>query len=268
MHKYLQFAQKTAEKASKKLMSYYKKRDTSIRGTPTEIKTIYDEIADTIIKKEIEKKFPHHSYLTEETGLVKKNPRMLWVIDPLDGTGNFVNGNPFFAVSIALWKDDEPMIAVIDAPALNECYMAQKGMGAWLINKKRKIRVAVSQTNDLQKAYLIFCEGGSKEKTKVLQFFNPLYPQVKDMRKLGAASIELAWVGVGRGDAYITTEIHLWDIGAGILFVQEAGGKILHFNLNPWSSKKMPKLDGIDLIATNGHLPLPKIPATIQKSNS
>lgn len=219
---------------------------------------MYDEIAEQIIIEEIEKAYPKHSILSEEVGLINKNSPELWIIDPLDGTGNYVNHNPFFAVSISLWIDGEPQIAVIEAPALRERYIAVKGEGAQLDNTAtgKSKPTKVSDTKDIRKAYITFCEGGAKDRQQVLKTINDFYTHVKDMRKLGSAALECAWVGLGRADAYITHDISLWDIAAGVLFVVEAGGGLLKFNFQPFPYSEIAKLDDMDIIISNGHLNL------------
>jgi len=264
---HLNFAIATAQKASQKLMEHYKESPPITRGTPKEVKSLFDEIADKIIIGEIEKEHPTHSILTEETGMIDKNSEYLWIIDPLDGTGNYVNSNPFWAISISLWKNNQPLLAVIDAPALNELYTAEIGQGAQITDTKtdKKTTAQVSETADLNKAYLTFCEGGVIERMYVLQTINDFYTHVKDMRKLGSAALECAWVGVGRADAYITHDISLWDIAAGILFVKEAGGELLKFNFSEYSYEELAKMKKIDIIASNKQLNLVANPDLIAR---
>lgn len=256
MHDYVDFAVETAKHAASVLMEHYKTTDPITRGTPKEIKTLFDTIADDVIKEAIEQKYPDHSYLTEETGLIDKQSDFLWIIDPLDGTGNFVNSNPFFAISIALWINGEPAVGVIEAPALEERYVGVKGEGAYMVNLESgaKIPAQLSETTDVSKAYVVYCEGGCTQKEKVTHFIDELFPSTKDMRKLGSAALESAWVGVGRADAYITPEISIWDIAAGIVFIREAGGEILDFEGKPWSFPEMEKTEHINMLATNGKL--------------
>jgi len=259
INQYLKFAESISNKTSKELLKHFGKTDTSLRGGS--LKTTYDFIADKIIKKGIEKNFPTHSYITEETGFVKKDNDYLWVIDPLDGTGNFVNNNPLFAVSIALWIKGQPVLGIMDAPYLKERYIAIKDKGAWMINlkTKKKIKVRVSQTKDLSKSYIITCEGGEKNKKRIANIFHQIYLKVRELRKLGSAAIECAWVGLGRADAYYTTNTYFWDIGAGVLFVKEAGGKILHFNDQPYKWDEFKPNKNYNLVVSNGKIKMPKI---------
>jgi myo-inositol-1(or 4)-monophosphatase len=260
MDKYTKFALKIAKKGEDRLMKDFKKFDPSTRGTPKEIKTRYDEILDKILIREIEAEFPDHSMLTEESGWIKKEKDFLWIIDPLDGTGNYMNGNPFFAISIALWIKGKPHCGIIAAPAIGETFVAQKGDGAYFYKNGRRAKASLSKTNDIKKAYLTFCEGGTKQKKRVLNYINQFYDKAKDMRKLGSAALECAWVGLGRADAYITPQISLWDIAAGMLFVKEAGGRTMDFELNALEPNGLIKnFDSINLVAANKSLKLSKI---------
>jgi myo-inositol-1(or 4)-monophosphatase len=245
-----------AEKAGKALLKEFRKEDSSIRGTSKGVKTLFDLLADKIIKKEIEKNFPKHSYLTEETGFINKKSDYMWIIDPLDGTSNFVNHNPFFSVSIALWYKGKPILGIIEVPALKERYVAVAGKGAWVYDlmRSKKRRAKVSNVKDLKNSYWVFCEGGENKRKRIADIFYSMYPRVKEYRKIGSAAIELAWVGAGRAEGYVTTKISVWDLAAGMLFVKEAGGKNLHFNGTPYKWKEFLDGNGFDFIATNGKI--------------
>ncbi|HET7289529.1 MAG TPA: inositol monophosphatase family protein, partial [Thermodesulfobacteriota bacterium] len=119
-------AVKIAGKAGKMLLGSFRKERPVERGTVKEVKLVYDLVADSIIRKEIESRFPGHSYVTEETGFVDKESDYLWIIDPLDGTSNFADQNPMFAVSISLWHGGEPLLGVIEAPMMMERFAAVK----------------------------------------------------------------------------------------------------------------------------------------------
>ncbi len=254
MTKLEKFAIHIAKRSGQKLISEFRKKDASLRGTGKGIKTLYDKLSDEIIKKAIEKNFPDHSYLTEETGLVDKKSDYLWIIDPLDGTSNFVNHNPFFSVSIALWHNHKPILGVIEAPMLKERFVAFSGKGAYiydLLRNKRK-PAQVSSVNKIKDSYWVFCEGGEKNQKRIAKIFSYVYPQVKEFRKIGSAALELAMVGSGRADGYITTKIRFWDIAAGIIFVKEAGGEILKFKRQSYSWKEFLNSNNFNLMACNG----------------
>ncbi|MDP3993601.1 MAG: inositol monophosphatase family protein [bacterium] len=256
-NKFLKFAMSTARKTGQKMAYYFRKKEPVISGAPSGIKTFYDDIADDMIKKLIEKHFPTHSYLTEETGMVDKKSDYLWIIDPLDGTSNFVNHNPFFSISIALWHKGEPLLGVIEVPILQETFTAFRGHGAFHYDGGQKKRARVSAISSLSNSYLIFCEGGERNKSRIVKIFRDLYPRTREMRKLGSAAIELSWVALGRSEAYVSTQIHLWDIAAGVLFVKEAGGHLLHFDGTPYQWAEFLKSKKFDLAATNSKIKLP-----------
>ncbi len=254
--KYLDFAVGTASRAGRVLLADFETMKSANRDPAVSSK--YDKKIDKFIISEIEKNFPDHSYLTEESGLIKKNKDFLWIVDPIDGTNNFLNKNPFFAVSIALWFKNKPLLGVIEAPHLKETYVAVKGKGSWLI-KKKKEKAEVSLIKDLDKSYILFCDGHRAERKNMLKFLNDLYPKARSMRKLGSAAIESAWVGLGRAEAFIIPAGYIWDIGAGILFVQEAGGRVLDFNLKPLDLKKVIGKKPFNTVMANKSLKLNKI---------
>ncbi len=254
--KFLKGAISIAKKAGEEILESYRSEEPAERGTVKELKTVQDETADKLISEAIEKHFPEHSYLTEETGLIAKRKDYLWIIDPLDGTGNFANHNPMFAVSISLWVSGEPLLGVIEAPMLSERFMAVRNKGAYHHDVLRHTlrRVNVSNNDKLERAYVLYCEGGETDKGRALDLIVKVFLDVKDTRKLGSAAIELAYVGRGRSDCYITTQISVWDIAAGILFVKEAGGDILHFDGVPYQWSEFVGDKSYDLIASNGKI--------------
>ncbi len=252
---YFQFATHIAKKAGEELYRSFRVEEAQKRGTSKEVKSAFDRVADNIIINSIEQKFPTHSYFTEETGFVKKESPFLWIIDPLDGTGNFENHNPFFSVSVSLWEEGEPLLAVIEAPALKERFIAQRGRGAYRVDlwQKKKHLAKVSTIREKDRAYVIYCEGGEKNKQIIIRAFSEIYDSHKEFRKIGSAALELAFVGVGRADAYITFQIPLYDIAAGILFLYEAGGKMTDFRGREFSfgDFDIEKKSGYNLIAGN-----------------
>lgn len=243
-----------AEKAGRRLLKSFRKEDPVERGTVKEVKLVYDIVSDKIIRSEIENRFPDHSYVTEETGFVDKKSEYLWIIDPLDGTSNFADQNPMFSVSISLWHHGEPLLGVIEAPIMMERFAAVRGHGSYhydLLRKKVK-KAKVSGVSRASKAYGVYCEGGVRNKKKSLELMERYYLQIKDTRKLGSAALELAFVGMGRSESYMTTAISLWDIASGILFVREAGGELLHFDGTPYRWSEFRQHRRFDLLATNG----------------
>ena len=230
------FIKNLTKKAGEKLFNYFKKEAglTSLRGTSKEIITKYDKLIDGFIVQEIKRHYPEHSLLTEESGLIRRKSEFMWIIDSLDGSGNFASKNPLFSVCIAFLVKEEIVLGAIYAPALQEFYFAKKGEGAFLNERK----ISVSRVKELKKSYLVYCEGHEKKRRKFAQILTKIYPKVTEIRKIGSAGIESAWIAAGRADAYFTTQIDPWDVAAGVLLVKEAGGKISTFKGKEWQIKR------------------------------
>lgn len=222
--------------AGKKALDFFKKdkKLISLRGTSKEIVTQYDKILDKFIIEKIRKKFPKDGILTEESGYLRGENEFLWVVDSLDGSANFANQNPLFSISIAFFKRKIPIVGAVFAPAIGEFYFAKKGKGAFLNSK----RIFVSKIKNLKESYLLWCEGGEKDKNRINEILGKVYPNVKDLRKIGSAGIEICWVASQRAEIYFTTQIEVWDVAAGILILKEAGGKVTDFQGKPWQFKK------------------------------
>ncbi|MEM5791008.1 MAG: inositol monophosphatase family protein [Candidatus Aenigmatarchaeota archaeon] len=231
-----------AKKAGLLLLKDFKKvKEYSKRGHSKAIKTIYDRASENLIKKMISAKYPEHSILSEETGYVEKNPKYLWIVDPLDGTGNFVNGNPLFSVSIAFMENNKLRYGAIYFPISNEIFFAEKEKGAFLNGR----RIKVSKINELEKSYLVTCEGVERNKKRKAKLYATIISKAIDIRKLGSGSLECAWVASGRAEAYLTFKVPPWDVAAGVLLVEEAGGKVSDFKGREWSLRKC------DFLASN-----------------
>ena len=230
------FAVEVARVAGNRLMSYFKEDHEllALRSTAKEAATKYDSIVDQLIIEKIRHAYPDHGILTEESGSLPSSSDWLWIVDSLDGTGNFANQNPFFSVCLALLHKGELTLGVIYAPAINECYQAEKGRGAYLNYK----RIHVSDRGSLTTSYLFYCEGGDRDRERTGAFLQKVYPLVTDIRKLGSAGLETAWVAAGRAEAYFTTKIDPWDVAPGVLLVREAGGYVSDFQGNAWTPER------------------------------
>ncbi len=226
----------------------------ALRTSAKEAATKYDKIADELIIGGIRDAFPDHSILTEESGLLQGDPEWLWIVDSLDGTGDFANWNPLFSVCLAVLHKGDLVLGVVYAPAIDEFYLADRGGGAYLNGK----RIRVSNTAELQRSYLFYCEGGERDRERTGAAMAAVYPKVVDIRKLGSAGLETAWVAAGKGEAYFTTKIEPWDVAAGVLLVREAGGMVTDVRGGEWIAERG------DLLFSNGHVhaPLLKLLAT------
>lgn len=189
-----------------------------------------DRLAEAEIIKELKRANPEYTILGEEGGIQKSNrgpSRYTWVIDPLDGTSNYLHGIPHWCVSIALCEGPDPLHAVIFDPLRNELFTATRGAGTQLNER----RVRVSERKDLNGAMLItgFPPRERKRVSAHLKCVDALLTEAEDIRRTGSAALDLAYVACGRSDAYFEAGVQPWDIAAGILLVREAGGRVCDF---------------------------------------
>ena len=183
--------------------------------------TEVDKNAEEIIINTIKNAYPNHAFLAEETGLSGEGD-FLWIIDPLDGTTNFLHGFPHFAVSIALQHKGVLDQAVIYDPLKQELFTASKGTGALLNNKK--IRVTSKKSLDGALLGTGFPYNNEEAVTHFIKSFKAFFPNVAGIRRAGVASLDLAYVACGRLDGFWEFNLRPWDIAAGALIIQEAGG--------------------------------------------
>ena len=209
---------KASEKASKVLIRDFgevEKLQVSSKG-PTDFVTNADLKAEKIIIEELKKAKPNYSIVSEEKGIeINKDKNNVWIIDPIDGTINFLHGIPHFAISIALKSNDEIISGLIFDPIKNEMFYAEKNNGAYFNN----YRIRVSKKNKINEC--LFVTGGKIKKKLDLQY-----------RKSGSAALDLAYVAAGRYDGYFQNELNIWDIAAGIILIKEAGGLISNIDLS------------------------------------
>lgn len=185
-----------------------------------------DSQAEAEIIRELRRAFPDVGILGEESGAVGKG-RQTFVIDPLDGTSNFLRGMPHFCVSIALVENGEPLHGVVFDPLRNELFTASRGAGALLNDRKLRI----GERKDLAGAMLI-TGFPPRERARLqphLDCVAQLLTEAEDVRRTGSAALDLAWVACGRADAYFEAGVKPWDIAAGMLLVREAGGRVCDF---------------------------------------
>lgn len=185
-----------------------------------------DGLAEAEIVRELKRSMPDCAILGEETGASGKG-RQTFVIDPLDGTSNYLRGIPHWCVSIALVENGEPQHGVIFDPLRNELFTASKGSGAVLNDK----RIRVSERKDLSGAMLItgFPPRERERAGAQLDCVRELLRDAEDIRRTGSAALDLAYVACGRGDGYFEAGVKPWDIAAGVLLVREAGGRVSDF---------------------------------------
>ena len=183
---------------------------------PKDFVTKTDKRVEKILIDELTKSKKNYSFITEETGeILNKNKDNFWIIDPIDGTTNFLHGIPHFAISIALKREDEIISGLVFDPIKNEIFYAEKDNGSFFNNN----RIRVSNKSNIDEClFSSNCEG-----------IKLIYPKL-NLRNTGCAALDLAYVGCGRFDGYFHNKINIWDIAAGKIIIEEAGGKVNDIN--------------------------------------
>ena len=209
---------KAAERASKVLIRDFgevENLQVSVKG-PSDFVSNADTKAEKIIIEELSKSRKNFSIISEETGIIEKSDKKnLWVVDPIDGTNNFLHGVPHFAISIAHKYENEIISGIIFDPIKNEIFYAEKNNGSYFNNQ----RIRVSKKKNIKDC--LFATGGERKIFKDLK-----------TRETGSAALDLAYVAAGRFDGYFQKNLNLWDIAAGIILVNESGGKISNLDLS------------------------------------
>ena len=214
---------------------------------PGDFVTSADKRTEKILIDELQKAHPEYGIVTEEAGIINKtNKKNRWIIDPIDGTLNFLNGVPQFAISIGYEENGEIKCGVIFNPILNEMFCAEKGNGAYLNNG----RIRVSNKKKINDALLVTGgpEGASKIKDKIFSEYIKVSNNVSHVRKFGSAALDMAYVACGRFDGFWQRELKYWDIAAGIIILKEAGGLVDFFENDASSPLKK------NVLATNSNI--------------
>ena len=203
-----------------------------VEAIPVERKARHDYVSgvdracEAEIVRQIKRYYPDHAFLCEESGAFGDN-EAVWIIDPLDGTSNYLHGLPHFAVSIAQQIKGRTQHAVVFDPMRDELFNASRGSGAYVNNK----RMRVSARNGLEGAILATAfPFRNRDKLQAYgRIFQSVFAKVEDFRRAGTASLDLAWVAAGRMDGFFEIGLKPWDVAAGALLVREAGGVVLDF---------------------------------------
>ena len=204
----------------------------SVKG-PADFVTNADKSAEKIVHAELSKARPTYGFLMEEGGEIQgTDGQHRWIIDPLDGTTNFLHGIPLFAVAIALQRGEEIVAAVIYNPIMEELFVAEKGAGAWLDDKKR---LRVAGRKHLSEAVVVTGINSRGTPGDILQLrqLGQITPAVAGVRRTGSACTDLAWTAAGRFDGFWEGALRPWDIAAGWLMIREAGGTITDYSGKP-----------------------------------
>mgnify|MGYP001360460043 CR=1 FL=1 len=214
---------------------------------PGDFVTSADKRTEKILIDELQKAHPDYGIVTEEAGLINEsNINNRWIIDPIDGTMNFLNGIPQFAISIGYEEDGEIKSGVIFNPIMNEMFCAEKGNGAFMNNS----RMRVSNKKKIKDALLVTGgpKGASKIKDKIFSEYINISKNVSNVRKFGSAALDMAYVASGRFDGYWQRELNYWDIAAGVIILKEAGGFVDFFEEDKNNPLKK------NILATNSNI--------------
>ncbi|MGF1476053.1 MAG: inositol monophosphatase family protein [Geminicoccaceae bacterium] len=249
----LQVMVQAAQKAARTLSHDFgevEQLQVSIKG-PGDFVSAADRRAETIISRELEKARPSYGFLLEESGASREQATNRWIVDPLDGTSNFLHGIPHFAISIALEQQGELTAAVILDPIKGELFTAERGGGSFMNDRRLRVSSRKALPQAMFGCGIPVLDWEGRERGFMAQL-DRVSATVAGVRRLGAAALDLAYVASGRFDGFWEFGLSSWDIAAGILLVREAGGRVS-------------KLEDDDLlgrgtiVATNGQLHAPLV---------
>jgi len=247
---FLDIATEAALVAGTVIHDYLGKLEDAIteKGRPGDLVTAADKAAEQLILSVLQRHFPQHAFLAEESGKLgdHNQDEFLWAIDPLDGTTNFTHQYPFFAVSIGLFIQGKPQVGVIYDPLHQELFRAASGLGA----TRNRRPIHVSSTTELSKSLLVTGFAYDRRETPDNNYaeFAHLTHLTQGVRRSGSAALDLAYVACGRVDGYWERGLAPWDVTAGIILVEEAGGKITGYDGN------IVQVESGRVLATNGHI--------------
>ena len=205
-----------------------------------------DKTAEQKLVSGLSTLLPEAGFITEEQTINKTGEQYNWIIDPLDGTTNFIHGIPTFSISIALKHYEELVLGVVYEINRDECFSAWKNGGTWLNGKS----ISVSKAPKLEHALLAtgFPYYDFEKQAPYLKVFQELMQKCHGLRRIGSAAVDMAYVAAGRFDAYYEYNLHSWDVAAGIVLVKEAGGEVFDFSGGDESISKR------EMVATNGQI--------------
>jgi len=197
------------------------------KSTGIDLVTEIDKQSEAMIINFIQANYPEHGILAEESGLIERGSDYLWIVDPLDGTTNYAQGLPIFAVSIALQYKKETVLGVVYLPVIEQMFTAIKDHGAYLNGEK----LQVSAKTELGESVLAtgFPYDIAEHPANNVNYFSEIVVKARAVRRIGSAAYDVACVAAGKFDAYWELKLSPWDVTAAMLMVEEAGGKIIHF---------------------------------------
>jgi len=247
LNQIIDFTKEIAAEAGKILLTGFRSKNIEISyKSRTDLVTNMDRKSEEYLYNMINKRFPVHSIIAEEGSRKDSSGDFIWYVDPLDATNNYAHGLPIFCVSIGIFSKEMDRVAagVVYDPYHNELFSAVRGKGAYLNDKK----INVSEINDLGISVLATGFPYDKENTEKnnIEQFNRFLPRIQGIRRMGSAAIDLVYVACGRLDGYWEPGLKSWDIAAGSLIVEEAGGIVTKYN----NDKFDPEYP--EIVASNG----------------
>jgi myo-inositol-1(or 4)-monophosphatase len=243
---------KLACEAARKAGAFIREEQKKIKASQVEVKsrnslvTYVDKQSEQILVEELTKLIPGAGFLTEEETTTLKGEEYNWIIDPLDGTTNFIHGIPCFAVSIGLERNKQPVLGIVYEVNLDECFYAWEGSKAFLNGKEIHVSAATRLEDSLIATGFPYYDHARE--TEYLQLFRDLMHKTRGLRRLGSAATDLAYVACGRFEAFYEYSLHPWDVSGGAFIVKQAGGMVCDFQGG------QDYVYGKSLIATNPHI--------------
>ena len=234
----LNFAIETAREAGQILLEKFGRKINISKKGDINLVTEADLASEKYIIEKINSRYPKHAILAEESGeAIVEGATWKWIIDPLDGTTNYAHGYPCFCVTIALEHDGEIVIGVTFDPTRDELFASERGGGATLNNKP----IRVSETPELKDALLVTgFPYDTRERENFVRHFTGFTHKSRGIRRDGSAAIDMAYVACGRFDGFWEEGLHAWDVAAGVLLIEEAGGRVSYYDDSKFSIYKPP----------------------------
>lgn len=238
------------KQAGSLLLSYWHKKEIRInKKADKSLVTEADLATEKLLITELQKLFPPADFLTEESGqLGSNNNGYRWVIDPLDGTRNFAYHIPYFCISVALTYQNKPIIGVIYNPILDELFYAQEGKGAFCNDQK----ITIATPSSFSTSFIAFgLSSTAKYRVPMMKAAQKLVGKVAAVRHMGAVALDMANMAIGRFDGLLFTHLAWWDVAAGMLLIQEAGGQVREIGGKPLGPDYKSCIAGSELVFTH-----------------
>lgn len=224
------FAINTAKEAGKIIMEYFHKDKDVKPKDKKHLVTVVDKKVETLITSKIKKEYPSHGFVGEEFGSENIKADYIWHIDPLDGTSNYIMGMPHFCVSLGLSYKSDTLLGVVYNPYTKEMFIAEKGKGAFMNGEKLK----VSKVSKISESKIDTGFSLNEVLPNFFMLFKKLMTSFSKVRRYGSSALALCYVAAGRIDAFVWNGCTSWDITAGSLILEEAGGKVTDLEGNEW----------------------------------